>query len=161
MRRGPAKQPRFHRHFVPTSLSWLSLVERGLRELTQECIRRGVFGSVPVLMTALHEYLKANNAGPKPFAGQASGEDILQKVPRGKAALQTRHERRRPSRLARFQLSSDHANPIKTVRERGIERVLLWWDAHAVQQHRSSPPEAPFRRTQPSLTPAQSVDRVD
>ena len=50
-----AKHPRFHFHFIPTSSSWLNLVERWFRELTQKRIRRGVFRSVPELEAAIHE----------------------------------------------------------------------------------------------------------
>ncbi|MCA1681531.1 MAG: IS630 family transposase, partial [Actinobacteria bacterium] len=38
-----AKHPRFHLHFTPTSSSWLNLVERWFRDLTDKAIRRGVF----------------------------------------------------------------------------------------------------------------------
>ena len=62
-----AKHPRFHFHFIPTSSSWLNLVERWFRELTQKRIRRGVFRSVPELEAASHEYLEASNQAPKPF----------------------------------------------------------------------------------------------
>ena len=43
------KHPRFHLHFTPTSSSWLNLVERWFRELTDKALRRGVFHSVPDL----------------------------------------------------------------------------------------------------------------
>ena len=46
------KHPRFHLHFTPTSSSWLNLVERWFREFTDKAIRRGVFGSVPALITS-------------------------------------------------------------------------------------------------------------
>ena len=51
------KHPRFVCHFVPTSSSWLNLVERWFRELTDKAIRRGVFRSVPDLEKAIAEYL--------------------------------------------------------------------------------------------------------
>jgi DDE superfamily endonuclease len=60
------KHPRFHLHFTPTSSSWLNLVERWFRNLTDKAIRRGVFRSVPDLITAIEAYLEANN-DPKPF----------------------------------------------------------------------------------------------
>jgi hypothetical protein len=63
------KHPRFHLHFTPTSSSWLNLVERWFRELTDKAIRRGVFGSVPALITAIEEYLDANNDDPKALCG--------------------------------------------------------------------------------------------
>ncbi len=45
-----AKHPRFHLHFVPTSCSWLNLIEGWFRELTDKAIRRGVFHCVPDLI---------------------------------------------------------------------------------------------------------------
>ena len=41
------KHPRFTLHFTPTSSSWLNLVERWFRELTEKRVRRGSFESVP------------------------------------------------------------------------------------------------------------------
>jgi transposase len=83
-----AKHPRFHFHFTPTSSSWLNLVERWFRELTEKAIRRGVFRSVPELVAAIEAYLEAHNADPKPFVWTASAEDILRKVSRARVALQ-------------------------------------------------------------------------
>jgi len=82
-----AKHPRFHFHFTPTSSSWLNLVERWFRELTQKAIRRGVFRSVPDLVAAIYAYLDAHNADPKPFVWTASAQEILEKVRRGRVAL--------------------------------------------------------------------------
>lgn len=82
------KHPRFHLHFTPTSSSWLNLVERWFRDLTDKAIRRGVFGSVPDLVAAIEKYLNAKNADPKPFVWTATAEDILEKVRRGRVALQ-------------------------------------------------------------------------
>jgi transposase len=82
------KHPRFHLHFTPTSSSWLNLVERWFRELTDKAIRRGVFHSVDELITAIEDYLKANNDDPKPFVWTATAESILAKVERGRVALQ-------------------------------------------------------------------------
>ena len=82
-----AKHPRFHFHFTPTSSSWLNLVERWFRELTDKAIRRGVFRSVPELVAAIEAYLAAHNKDPKPFVWTASAEDILEKVRRGRIAL--------------------------------------------------------------------------
>lgn len=83
-----AKHPRFHLHFTPTSSSWLNLVERWFRELTDKALRRGVFHSVNDLITAIEDYLKANNDNPKPFVWAATAEQILTKVARGRVALQ-------------------------------------------------------------------------
>jgi transposase len=82
-----AKHPRFHLHFTPTSSSWLNLVERWFRELTEKAIRRGVFHSVPDLIAAIEEYLQSNNTDPKPFVWTATAEEILEKVRRGRVAL--------------------------------------------------------------------------
>jgi transposase len=81
------KHRRFHLHFTPTSSSWLNLVERWFREITDKAIRRGVFHSVPDLITAIETYLDANNADPKPFVWTATTESILAKVRRGRIAL--------------------------------------------------------------------------
>jgi transposase len=86
-----AKHPRFHLHFTPTASSWLNLIERWFRELTDKAIRRGVFHSVPDLITAIEAFLAAHNQHPKPFVWTASIEAILDKVGRCKAVLETVH----------------------------------------------------------------------
>jgi transposase len=83
------KHPRFTLHFIPTSSSWLNLVERWLRELTDKAIRRGVFHSVPDLIAAIEQYLAAHNADATPFIWTASVESILEKIARARAALPT------------------------------------------------------------------------
>ena len=83
-----AKHPRFHLHFTPTSSSWLNMVERWFRNLTDKAIRRGVFHSVPDLIAAIEAYLQANNDEPKPFVWTATADEILEKVRRGRVALQ-------------------------------------------------------------------------
>lgn len=83
-----AKHPRFQLHFTPTSSSWLNLVERWFRELTDKALRRGVFHSVPNLIASIEAYLDAHNDDPKPFVWTATVEDILAKVARGRVALQ-------------------------------------------------------------------------
>jgi transposase len=83
-----AKHPRFHLHFTPTSSSWLNLVERWFRDLTDKAIRRGVFHNVNELTTAIEDYLKATNDNPKPFIWTATAEQILAKVARGRVMLQ-------------------------------------------------------------------------
>jgi transposase len=84
-----ARNPHVHMHFTPTSSSWLNLVERWFRELTDKALRRGVFHSVPDLITKIEAYLAAHNDDPKPFIWTATAEDILAKVARGRVALQT------------------------------------------------------------------------
>ena len=78
----------FHMHFTPTSSSWLNLVERWFRELTDKALRRGVFHSVPDLIAKIEQYLAAHNDDPKPFVWTATADDILAKVARGRVALQ-------------------------------------------------------------------------
>jgi transposase len=83
-----AKHPRVHMHFTPTSSSWLNLVERWFRELTDKALRRGVFHSVPDLIAKIEDYLDAHNNDPKPFIWTATADEILEKVARGRVALQ-------------------------------------------------------------------------
>jgi transposase len=83
------KHPRFHLHFTPTSSSWLNLVERWFRDLTEKALRRGVFHSVPDLIEKIEDYIRANNDNPKPLIWTATAESILEKVNRGRVALQT------------------------------------------------------------------------
>ena len=85
------KHPRFHMHFTPTSASWLNLVERWFRQITDKRIRRGAFMNVNSLVAAIMEYLEANNADPKPFVWTASIETILSKVKRANEVLETLH----------------------------------------------------------------------
>lgn len=85
------KHPRFHLHFTPTSSSWLNLVERWFRELTDKAIRRGVFHSVDDLVATIEQYLEVHNDDPKPFIWTASVDSILEKVGRCKAVLETVH----------------------------------------------------------------------
>ena len=82
------RHKRFHLHFTPTSSSWLNLVERWFRELTDKALRRGSFNSVPALIAAIEDYLAASNDHPKPFIWTATVESILEKVRRGRVALQ-------------------------------------------------------------------------
>ena len=82
-----AKHPRFHIHFTPTSASWLNMVERFFRDITTERLRRGVFRSVPELITAIQEYITVHNKNPKPFVWTAKANDILQKVIRANRRL--------------------------------------------------------------------------
>jgi transposase len=74
------RHPRFVVHFVPTSCSWLNLIERWLRELTTKRIRRDSFPSVPDLIAEIEEFLEAWNENPKPFVWHATVESILAKL---------------------------------------------------------------------------------
>jgi transposase len=74
------RNPRFVPHFVPTSSSWLNLVERWFGELTSKRIRRGVFRSVPELIGAINEFMERWNENPRPFVWTATVESILAKL---------------------------------------------------------------------------------
>ena len=82
------KHPRFVCHFVPTSSSWLNLVERWFRELTDKAIRRGSFVSVPDLKQAIDTYMQAWNRNPKPFIWTATVGDIIMKIERARAKME-------------------------------------------------------------------------
>ena len=82
---------RFHLHFIPTSASWLNMVERFFAEITQKRIRRGVFKSVAELESAIMTYLDNHNANPKPFVWTKTASQIFQKVARAKQALESQH----------------------------------------------------------------------
>ena len=79
---------RFHLHFTPTSSSWLNLIERWFREITQKRLRRGVFKNVPQLVKAIEDYIAQHNALSGPFAWTAQADAILAKVERARAALE-------------------------------------------------------------------------
>jgi len=81
------RHPRFSFHFTPTSASWLNMVERFFRDLTERSVRRAVFHNVEDLVEAIEEHIRVHNLNPKPFIWTASANDILQKVCRGRCAL--------------------------------------------------------------------------
>jgi transposase len=81
------RHPRFHMHFIPTSSSWLNLVERWFREITDKRIRRGVFHNVPELIDAIMSYIAEHNENPQTFKWTAKAEDILGKVRRAREVL--------------------------------------------------------------------------
>jgi transposase len=81
------RHPRFHVHFIPTSSSWLNLVERWFRQITDQRLRRSTFTSVPQLIRAIEEYIAAHNDDPQPFIWTASANAILAKVRRARAVL--------------------------------------------------------------------------
>ena len=86
-----SKNPRFHFHFIPTSSSWLNLVERWFRDLTVKRIRRDAFRSVKELEHAIHDYIKINNRDPRPFVWTATAQKIIRKYNRCRAKTETLH----------------------------------------------------------------------
>src|ERR1700682_6058959 len=85
-----ARRPRFHVYFTPTSSSWLNMVERFFRDLTQNRLKRGVFLDVEKLIMAIIDYIDKHNDNPKPFIWTAKASDILEKVKRARRALDNR-----------------------------------------------------------------------
>src|SRR3974377_1649568 len=82
VRRWLAKHPRFVLHFIPTSSSWLNLVERWFAEHGEKAVGRRGFRRGKELHRAVQEFLAAGNANPSPFVWTASVEKILGKFTR-------------------------------------------------------------------------------
>lgn len=82
-----AQRPRFHLHFTPTSASWLNLVERFFRDLSQDVVLPGSFTSVGALVDAIWTYLAERNLKPQRYEWRAEGQVILEKIRRARAAL--------------------------------------------------------------------------
>ncbi|MGH9892488.1 MAG: IS630 family transposase, partial [bacterium] len=91
VKRWLARRPRIKFHFVPTSSSWLNLVERWFSELTQKQIRRGTFASVPALKRAILDFVSTYHENPRPFVWTATADDILRKVAKNRHLLGTAH----------------------------------------------------------------------
>jgi len=85
------RHPRFHLHFTPTSSSWVNLIERWFRELTDKRIRRGSFRNVPVLIAAIKAYMAHHNQHPQVFVWSAPVERIMAKITKCKEALDAPH----------------------------------------------------------------------
>jgi len=81
------RHPRFHVHFIPTSSSWLNIVEGFFRNLDQKRLKRGVFQNVPGLIEAIMGYIEDHNRDPRPIVWTAAAESILEKVGRARAKL--------------------------------------------------------------------------
>jgi transposase len=81
------RHPRFHLHFIPTSSSWLNVIERFFRDLDGRRLRRGVFRSVPELIDAILRYVEAHNEHPKPMVWKKTADAIIEKVGRARLAL--------------------------------------------------------------------------
>jgi transposase len=85
-----ARHKRFHVHFTSTSASWLNMIERFFRDLTDKRIRRSAFQDLEQLIMAIGEYIDRHNENPKPFIWTAKANDILEKVTRAQASLNNR-----------------------------------------------------------------------
>ena len=78
---------RWRLHFTPTSSSWLNLIERWFKELTDKRLRRGTFTSVTDLSAAITTWAEHWNIDPRPFVWKATADDIIAKVQRGRETL--------------------------------------------------------------------------
>ena len=87
VKRWLARHKRFHIHFTPTGASWLNMVERFFRDLTEHRLRRGIFRDVEELISAIDQYVDRHNEQPKPFIWTAKASDILEKVKRARTSL--------------------------------------------------------------------------
>jgi len=85
------RHPRFHLHFIPTSSSWLNMVERWFREITDKRLRRGTFPHVRSLVKAIELYIHNHNQNPQAFVWTATPEKIMRKIAKCKEALGTLH----------------------------------------------------------------------
>ena len=74
------RHPRFHLHFIPTSSSWLNLIERWFSDISTKRIRRGSFKNVKELITVIKKYIESHNQNPKVFVWTASVESIMRKI---------------------------------------------------------------------------------
>jgi transposase len=81
------RHKRFHIHYIPTSSSWLNVIERWFRNITHDRIRKGAFKSVAQLEQAIMDYIAHHNANPKTFVWTKKAEDILEKIARARKAL--------------------------------------------------------------------------
>lgn len=81
------RHPRFRLHFIPTSSSWLNLIERWFREITDKRIRPATFSSAKELVEAILDYVAEHNDNPETFLWSAKAEDILAKIARARAVL--------------------------------------------------------------------------
>jgi len=82
------RHPRFVVHYVPTSCSWLNLIERWFAELTNKRIRRDSFPSLDALVAAIEEFLAVWNQKPRPFVWTATVDSILAKLTRCRQTLE-------------------------------------------------------------------------
>ena len=81
------RHPRFHMHFIPTSSSWLNIVEGFFRNLDEKRLKRDAFRSVPELIDAIMGYINNHNDDPKPIVWTKAADEILEKVGRARTKL--------------------------------------------------------------------------
>jgi len=86
-----SRHPRFVLHFIPTSSSWVNMVERWFAEITSKRIRRGSFRNVKELIKAINSYIQSHNQNPRVFVWTASVQSIMTKITKCKEALDAEH----------------------------------------------------------------------
>jgi len=67
-------------HFIPTSSSWLNLVERFFGLITEKQIRRDVICSVLDLEVKIMQFIEGHNENAKPFVWAKPAEEIKGKI---------------------------------------------------------------------------------
>ena len=72
---------------TPASASWMNLVERFFRDLTEDVVREASFRHVKQLCDQILAYLAERNANPTRYTWNAKGEDILRKIQQARKAL--------------------------------------------------------------------------
>ena len=91
VKRWLSRHTRFHLHFTPTASSWLNLIERWFRDLTNKRLRRDSFEHVPRLIAVIEDYIAQSNQNPHIFVWTASVASILAKIAKCKEALDALH----------------------------------------------------------------------
>lgn len=102
------QKPRFKIHFTPTSASWVNLVERFFRDISQEAILPQSFPNLPSLVASLTRYIAERNLNPKRYIWHANPHAVLEKINRAweKLFMVVYEDKQKVSEL----LESDQAN---------------------------------------------------
>ncbi|HSH23610.1 MAG TPA: transposase, partial [Acidimicrobiales bacterium] len=87
IRRWLLRHPRFHLHFIPTSSSWLNMVERWFAELTNKKIRRGAHRSVQALERDIRDWIEKWNDNPRPYVWVKTADEILKSIAHYRARI--------------------------------------------------------------------------
>lgn len=74
------RHPRFCLHFIPTSSSWMNMVERWFAELTTKKLRRSSHTSTADLAADIQAWTNAWNTNPKPYRWIKTADQILKSV---------------------------------------------------------------------------------
>jgi transposase len=144
------RNPRFVSHFVPTSSSWMNLVERWFGHLDNKAIRRGVFLSAADLKASIEAFLKAWNQDPKPFVWTATVESIREKLTRCRRTSFEFHPSLVTSKMIRM-LVLEFGNRLPSFSIAGYRPNFvclfsLQFAIHALFRHCPVPPPIPLAR---------------